>query len=311
MIRRDLNRTVLGLLLCLSGLGLATAAPTPAPAEAASPVTWTQLSARPAPPPGQQLAYGENPAQFGELRLPAGPGPHPVAVMIHGGCWLQDYDLAYFRHIAQAAADLGWASWNIEYRRVGGDGGWPQTFEDVADAIDHLRVLAASQPIALDQVIAVGHSAGAQLALWAAQRARIEQPSPLWRPQPLALQHVVALSPILDLARYRHGPRNSCHGAVDPLMGGSPQHLPQRYQAVSPIELLPLTVPVTLISGAADPTVSADSVRRYADLLAPDRHRLILIERAEHFDPVTPGSLGWAPVRQRLQALHPASAPVR
>lgn len=287
------------LLLCaaaaLSNIPLATAEP--------APVTWAQLSARPAPPAGERISYGADPAQFGELRLPNGQGPHPVAVMIHGGCWLQDYDLTYFQHIAQAATDLGWASWNIEYRRIGGTGGWPQTFEDVADAIDALRALVPEKALNLDQVIAVGHSAGAQMALWAAQRDRIEPQHVLWRPQPLPLRHVVALSPIVDLVDYRKGPANSCHGAVDPLMGGSPELLPQRYQAVSPLALLPLAVQVSLISGAADPTVSAASVQRYADQLNADRHQLRLIKGAEHFDPVTPGSMAWPLVRERLMAV--------
>ena len=106
------------------------------PAIAAEPIRWAELSQRPAPAAGAIHAYSTLADQYGELRLPSGSGPFPVAVLLHGGCWLEDYDLAYFRHLAEAVTALGWASWTVEYRRVGGAGGWPETFLDVADALD-------------------------------------------------------------------------------------------------------------------------------------------------------------------------------
>lgn len=277
-------------------------------ATGAEPIRWAELSQRPAPAAGTIYAYGTHSDQYGELRLPTGPGPFPVAVLLHGGCWLENYDLAYFRHLAQAVTDLGWATWTVEYRRVGGAGGWPETFLDVADGVDYLRVLGQAQPLDLTHTIVLGHSAGAQLALWAAQRDRIVEAHPLYRPQPLAVHHVLALSPVLDLARYRIGPPNSCHGAVEPLMGGTPDTVPDRYAAVSPIELLPASVPVSLISGQDDPTVSAASVRRYFERANSPRVGLDLIEGAEHFDPAVPGSMAWPRVRARLQALLPQAS---
>lgn len=275
------------------------------PAIAAEPIRWAELSQRPAPAAGAIHAYGTLADQHGELRLPSGSGPFPVAVLLHGGCWLEDYDLAYFRHLAEAVTKLGWASWTVEYRRVGGAGGWPETFLDVADALDYLTVLGQAQPLDLTNTIVVGHSAGAQLALWAAQRDRIAEGHPLYRPQPLAVWHVLALSPVLDLARYRIGPQNSCHGAVEPLMGGTPDTVPDRYASVSPIELLPVSVPVSLISGRDDPTVSAASVRRYFEHADSSRVSLALIDGAEHFDPAVPGSMAWPRVRARLLSLLP------
>jgi len=133
----------------------------------------------PAPPADARIAYGPDPLQFGDLRLPTaasggGDGPFPLVVLIHGGYWRNRYDLAYFGHAAAALTATGFATWNIEYRRVGdAGGGWPGTLLDVAAATDYARTLAATQPIDLDRVVALGHSAGGQLAAWLAARRRL------------------------------------------------------------------------------------------------------------------------------------------
>ena len=72
----------------------------------------------PAPPADHKIAYGGDPLQFGELRLPKGAGPHPVVVFIHGGCWLSQYNLKYTGHLGAALAEAGVATWSIEYRRL-------------------------------------------------------------------------------------------------------------------------------------------------------------------------------------------------
>ena len=122
-----------------------------------------------APPAEARISYGDDALQFGELRLPDGPGPHPVAIVIHGGCWLGEFDLTHIGTLAEALNEEGIAAWVIEYRRIGNPGGgWPGTFEDVARGADHLRKIAKEHPLDLDRVIAVGHSAGGHLALWLA-----------------------------------------------------------------------------------------------------------------------------------------------
>src|SRR4051794_1158311 len=95
-----------------------------------------------------RISYGSHPHQFGDLRLPQGKGPFLVAIVIHGGCWSADYDLLYMGNMSAALAKAGIATWTIEYRRVGDNGGgWPGTFQDVAKAADYVRELAKQYPL--------------------------------------------------------------------------------------------------------------------------------------------------------------------
>src|SRR5918994_4037333 len=117
------------------------------PARAQQPVTFDSVASLAAPPPSHRIAYGPDSLQFGPLRLPKGPGPHPVVMFIHGGCYLSRYTISHAVALEQALADSGYAVWSIEYRRVGNEGGgWPGTFEDVGRAADHLRELARTYP---------------------------------------------------------------------------------------------------------------------------------------------------------------------
>src|SRR5579875_2539599 len=129
----------------------------------------------PAPTADERIFYGDDDeVQFGDLRLPSGPGPHPVVMTIHGGFWRAAFDLQYMGLICNALRGAGIATWNVEYRRVGQPGGgWPGTFRDVARAADHLRALAPRYSLDLARVVALGHSAGGHLALWLAARPRI------------------------------------------------------------------------------------------------------------------------------------------
>src|SRR5439155_8576098 len=138
--------------------------------------------------------------QFGELRLPKGRGPFPVAIVIHGGCWRSDYDLKHVGPLAGALTERGIATWTIEYRRIGDPGGgWPGTFEDVAQAADHLRALARRYPLDLHHVVAIGHSAGGHLALWLAARPGLPPDAALASADPLPISGVVGLAAISDL----------------------------------------------------------------------------------------------------------------
>ena len=258
---------------------------------AATPISWKQLAAMPQPPAGERIAYGPAPQQFGELRVPAGEGRFPVAVLIHGGCWLAAYDYQYFNHLAAALTAQGVATWTIEYRRIGDEGGgWPNTLLDVAKATDHLRSIAKTHAIDVSRVVSIGHSAGGHLALWLGARHKLGARSVLYRPVPLALKGVVGLAPITDLASYRMGAPDSCNASVDQLMGGTPIEVPQRYAEASPRALLPLGVAQWLVQGGKDPIVPLDSVTSYAKAarIAGDQGTVSVDPELGHFDPAVP-----------------------
>ena len=256
-----------------------------------------------APPPAAvRRAYGADPCQFGELRLPAGPGPYPVVVVVHGGYWRALYDLAYMGHVAAALAATGLATWNIEYRRLGNPGGgWPGTFQDVGAATDYLRVLAQSYPLDLARVVALGHSAGGHAALWLAGRARVPPGSPMYQGDPLRLRAAVPLAPVADLRLGWELGLSS--GVVALLMGGAPDDVPDRYAAANPLELLPLGAPQILVHGTADTDVPILLSTRYQAraMALGDRTRLIVLPGVDHFAVVDPHSAAWPPVRAAVE----------
>lgn len=274
-------------------------------------LSWSELSALPRPAPAKRIAYGSGPQQFGELRLPKGAGPFPVVVLVHGGCWMAAFDYVYMTRLAAWLADRGVATWTIEYRRVGDDGGgWPGTFLDVANATDDLRKISQDAPLDLQRVYAAGHSAGGQLALWLATRARVPNDSEIYRPAPLPIRGVLGLAAVTDLYEYRKGPAQSCHGSVDQVMGGSPEKFPRRYAETSPRQLLPLGVPQIFIDGADDPIVDPASVRAYvaAAEKAGDRAVMLTLPGAGHFEAAGPLPATEKIFEQALDLLlHPAA----
>jgi acetyl esterase/lipase len=289
--------------LCLS-LCCCTANGESVPSENAPVLSWNDVKSRPLPPSGLRLPYGEAPQQFGELRLPAGPGPFPVVVLIHGGCWLNAFDYRYFTHLAAALTALGYATWTPEYRRLGDPGGgWPGTFLDAASATDFLRELLRDHPLDLSRVVTMGHSAGGQLALWLAVRHKLPQDSELHTPFPLRPRGAIGLAPITDLHQYRIGPADSCNASVEPLLGGGPEAQSRRYAETSPLALLPLGVPQWLIQGGRDTIVPAAGVERYAKTAREkgDPVELLLRPLAGHFEPALPEGDSWLDLQAALQ----------
>jgi acetyl esterase/lipase len=265
-------------------------------------LSFKDIEKLPRPPADHRIFYGGDPSQFGDLRLPKGGGPHPVVVVIHGGCWYSEYDLNHLASFCDSLTRLGVATWSLEYRRIGNaGGGWPGTFEDVAQGTDYLRVLARTYPLDLRRVVAVGHSAGGQLALWLAARARLPKDSPLHSPDPLPLRGVVSLAGITDLRRYRP----NCGDAVTKLLGGSPQEVAVRYEQTSPAELLPLKIPQRLIHGAQDKIVPVDLSKAYeaAARAGGGDVRLTIIPGAGHFELISPQSSAWPAVEQSVLSL--------
>ncbi len=269
----------------------------------AAPISYTDLLARPRPAATARIHYGSAPSQFADLWLPGGNGPHPVVVMLHGGCWRAD--LPGVDLMAYAADDLrrhGIAVWNIEYRRLGEvGGGYPGTFEDVAAAIDGLRKIASANKLDLKNVVAVGHSAGGHLALWAAARPRLPKASLLRTANPLPIKAVVSLAGIGDLAAYRDSGPPACGGPrVIDLLDGTGSRSPwDIFTDTSPAEMLPLGVPQTIVSGALDPIVPAPFGRAYAAKAkaAGDPVNEITFADAGHFELIDPQSSAFEQIR--------------
>lgn len=248
--------------------------------------TFSDVAAMPSRPADHREAYGTVPEQCGELRLPSGAGPHAVIVLIHGGCWRAEYDITHIASLATALADAGWAVWAIEYRRVGSPGGgWPGTFHDVTNAIEHVRALATRYPLDLGRVVAAGHSAGGHLALWSATQ------------EPFLPRGVVSLAGITDLAAYASP--TGCGSAVVPLLGGTAAEFPDRYAAASPAATPP-RVPIQAIIGTADTIVPASQVDALI-AAAGSRTTLRVVEGAGHFDLIAPDGAAWSTLRDAIR----------
>jgi acetyl esterase/lipase len=256
------------------------------------------------PDMGQRIAYGAEPQQFGELRMPSGEGPYHVVIGIHGGYWRARYDLNHFGHVCSALTAAGFATWNIEYRRTGETGGgWPGTFQDVATATDLLRILAPQHNLALDQVLSVGHSAGGHLAFWLASRHKIDSASQLYTPDPLPLAGAVALAGVVDL---RHAwALGLSHNATGLLMGGSPADYSERYAAGSPYDLLPLGIRQFLLHGTTDEDVPLEMSERYVRqaVAKGDAATLLTLPDIGHFELIDPTSSAWPTVLSIITAL--------
>lgn len=295
-------------LVLLATLVLASAAHAAAPAMTPT-LSWSELQALPLPKPGTRIVYGAEPAQFGELRLPDRKKfkpPYPVVILIHGGCWLADYDYGYITRLGHWISGQGLASWTIEYRRLGDEGGgWPGSFQDVAQAADTLREIARSDPLDLNRVFAAGHSAGGQLALWLASRKQLGDDSELVTNQPLPIKGVLGLAAITDLAQYRIGPAESCNASVDRLLGGTPETQPRRYAETSPRARLPLNVRQVFVQGLRDPIVPMDSVRAYVEAAqqAGDAATLLPLAGAGHFETAVPHPASEAALKEALRIL--------
>jgi acetyl esterase/lipase len=244
------------------------------------------LTDPPPPPAAARFAYGAEPKQFGDLRVPRGGGPFPLAVVMHGGNWKALYNLIHTGHACIALAAAGIATWNIEYRAVGDvDGGWPASGDDVARGIDFVEELAERYPLDRERVVLVGHSAGGQLALWAAKRVKL---------------------PVLGLAAVSNLRERASHegrdGAAARFMGGMPEELHERYAEASPLELLPLGCRQILVHGDRDADVPYAMSVRYAEAAGAEAE-LVTLRRAGHFEPIDPLAQEWPRTIESVQRL--------
>ena len=220
-----------------------------------------------------KLVYGnaDPDLQYGLLWLPDKPTKiekAPLIVLIHGGCWLNVYDIKHSFPLSTALAAAGYAVWSLEYRRSGDvGGGWPGSLEDIKQGIAFSSSLK-DYPVDLDRLVLMGHSAGGHLALLAATQTR-------------NIHSVVGLAAITDIIEYSRG-GNSCQTAALDFMNGKYEDNPSAYQAANPAgkALAPNT---RLLHGAMDVIVPLEQSQM------PDATTTV-VDGAGHFDWVHPGT---------------------
>ncbi len=250
------------------------------------------------PPFDERIRYGRDPLHFAELRVPRGRGPFPFLFVVHGGFWQSAYDLAHTGHLCAAFTSNGIITCNLEYRRLGDPGGgWPGTFQDIDLATNHILETISSDPCVDSARTAVlGHSAGGHLALWLVSRHRIPKASPLHSAQKYRLSSAVSLAGVCDLRtawKQRLG-----KGVVARLMGGTPDQYPERYDAGSPIELLPTGTRLVLVYGTADDVVPVSQSEKFVERAEQlgEQPTLVKLNGVGHFELIDPESDAWSTV---------------
>jgi acetyl esterase/lipase len=285
---------------------------------AAATVTLGAVSAACSPGPKedavkrQKYQYGEDPSQWGELFLPEVAAPKGVVVVIHGGYWRSQYGAELGEPLAKDLAAHGMAAWNLEYRRAGNGGGWPNTFADVLSGIDKLGEIAAEHGLGLDRVVALGHSAGGHLAVWAAGRSRL---AGLGAPDAdrqltrrgdddgaVQLTGVVSQSGLLNLAAAER--LNLSNGAVSNFLGGSSEKYPKRHKYADPMSAVPLGVPVYAVHGTEDDTVPVSQSETYAGAAKAAGAPVQLLKvPGDHFALIDPKAPAYRKCRELVQQL--------
>jgi len=239
------------------------------------------------PPADARLAYGTDPNQFLDLRLPASKNKvaYPLVINIHGGYWRAKYNLDHAGHLCAALTARGLATANLEYRRVGNDGGgWPGTFADIRSAYQFLRQTAQVRNLDAQRIVVMGHSAGGQLALCLAAH----EPS---------LTRVVSLAGVVDLLRAYQ--LHLSNDAVVEFLGGTPREVPDHYREADPMQLSIPQARQWLIHGSADDVVPPDCSRDYAAAKqkrsGPEKEKAHWLEvsGAGHFDLIDPRTPAW------------------
>ena len=314
------KNTVLWLLR-IAGVGLLSACATLPPAQlaidakpsaalTAAPlynVSFNSVLALPVKNQGMKLAYGTAALQFGLLSLTetrAGAKP-PLVIFVHGGCWLNAYDIEHSKALSQALTEAGYAVWSLEYRRVGDEGGgWPGSFNDIVQGIHYAQAQFEPYGVDINRIALMGHSAGGQLALLAGKELAGEKlvgekpagDKKAGNKKAIKVQAVIGLAAITDMASYAKG-SNSCQSATAKFIGASPDQAPALYQQASP-SLHKAHPKTLLLQGSADQIVPTTQA---TDSGMPYR----MVEKAGHFDWIHPQSAAYPQLILTLQELLP------
>lgn len=269
-------------------------------AAAADPVELSAFIALSRPEPTLQVKYGAEPAQGIDIFLPVAAGPHPVAILIHGGCWSANTSgREQLRHLGADLAESGIAVWSIGYRRANETGGgYPGTFLDVGAAIERVRDDASRYHFDLSRTVLVGHSAGGHLALWAAAREGLPTASPLHVPSPFMPRAVISLAGVGDLKNFaKFIPLHCGDGILERLAPSD------RLAEVSPAIMPAPEAPVVMVSGVVDRLVPPYVARDYARARQSKVGSVGLVDipEAGHFDLVAPSTPAWAEIRRLIE----------
>lgn len=270
-------------------------------------LTWPDLVGRPQPKPDATVSYGPDEMQKVDVWVPAGKGPFPTVLMVHGGCWTTSIaDRSLMNWIADDLRKDGIAVWNIDYRGVDRPGGgYPETFLDAAMAADALRANAAKFHLDTKRIVAVGHSAGGHLALWLAGRPKLPMGSVLRTADPIRISHAISLGGLPDLEATAASPDNGCGTEVVAKLVGSPTPArPDVYADTSVPRLLPIGVPQDLVNGRDDRVIPIRFGSGYEAqaIKAGDKAALHLLPDTGHVELVAPETASWAKARQLIRA---------
>ncbi|WP_210580556.1 alpha/beta hydrolase [Streptomyces sp. GESEQ-4] len=285
--------------------------------------------------PDATAAYGDHPDQVIDFYAPRTPEPAipgvlaPLIVILHGGAWRAPYDRRHMTPFADFLTHRGFAVANVEYRRGGREteggadagagvqggqvagepggpvaGRWPETFDDVAAAVDALPALVREILPQADarRMVVTGHSAGGHLALWVAARHLLPTDAPWYTARPAPLRGVVALAPIADFAVAEK--LDVCGGAVRQLLGDE-EEFATRQPYADPALLLPTGIATTLVQGRTDIDVPQAVAESYADAAAKAGEvvGLTLLEDVGHFPLIDPAADACAVVAEEIAQL--------
>lgn len=264
-----------------------------------SQLSWKDILQRPALKADHRVAYGSNPLHFGDLWLPPSAGPHPVVILVHGGCWQAIYPGVELTHfMADGLRSAGYAVWEIEYRRLGHEGAaYPGMFNDVAEGTDHLRKIASTHKLDMSRVVATGHSAGGHFALWLAARSHLPKASGLFKGDPLPIHAVVGVAAITDIEVFATAGAHACGADTVSQLIDQPRRGKAGFADTSPAEL---KVPVKqwLVQGKDDKLVAAPLGHAYAEAKRKRGENIDVIDlpNAGHFELIAPWSAAWPPI---------------
>lgn len=248
--------------------------------------------------PATRVRYGDARPQWADLYVPDGPGPHPVAVVIHGGSWRGQWGADLMTGLAADLADHGVATLNLEFRLVHTDGGWPATFQDLAAAIGLVTELAADHELDPTRLGVVGHSSGGHLALWTAIGDVPGAPAV----PPLRPAVVLSLAGVPDLHEGDRRATGEGDWAAKDFLGGHADEVPDRYAAASPAARLPLGVPLVLVQGLADRGDLVERAHAFAEQAraAGDDVTFLALPGVDHFHVIEADHPSWHAARDAV-----------